>query len=101
MARRGPSLTKADLIDALATEAKLPKRQATEVVDLVLDQITSALRRGDRVALTPFGSFVVRSRSARAGRNPKTGDKIEIPARNVPAFVAGKSLKDAVAKKHA
>ena len=93
-------MTKADLIDALAAEAKLPKRQATEAVDFILDQIAGALQKGERVALTPFGSFVVRPRSAREGRNPKTGAKIEIPARNVPAFVAGKSLKDAVAKKH-
>jgi DNA-binding protein HU-beta len=94
-------LTKADLIDAVAGGANLPRRQATEVVDLIFDRITDALRSGERVALTPFGSFVVRSRSAREGRNPKTGDKIEIPARKVPAFVAGKSLKDAVAKEHA
>jgi nucleoid DNA-binding protein len=92
-------LTKADLIDVVAGEANLPKRQATEVVELILERITDALRNGERVALTPFGSFLVRSRSAREGRNPKTGEKIEISARNVPAFVAGKSLKDAVARK--
>jgi nucleoid DNA-binding protein len=89
-------LTKADVIDAVATEAELSRRQVGEIVDLVLDNIKSALERGDRVALTPFGSFVVRARSAREGRNPKTGEKITIAARNVPAFVAGKSLKDAV-----
>jgi nucleoid DNA-binding protein len=89
-------LTKADVIDAVATEAELSRRQVGEIVDLVLDNIQSALERGDRVALTPFGSFVVRARQAREGRNPKTGEKIKIAARNVPAFVAGKSLKDAV-----
>jgi DNA-binding protein HU-beta len=94
-------LTKADLVDALAAEANLPRRQATEVVDFVLDAIAGALQGGERVALTPFGSFVVRSRSAREGRNPKTGEKITIPARDVPAFVPGKTLKDAVAKKNA
>ena len=92
-------MTKADLIDVVAGDGELSKRQATHVVDLIFDEIKKALQKGDRVALTPFGSFVVRSRSAREGRNPKTGEKIEIPARNVPAFVAGKSLKDAVARK--
>jgi nucleoid DNA-binding protein len=66
---------------------------------MIFDEIKKALQKGDRVALTPFGSFVVRSRSAREGRNPKTGERIEIPARAVPAFVAGRSLKEAVAKK--
>jgi nucleoid DNA-binding protein len=89
-------LTKADLIDAVASESELSKRQAGEVVDLILEEIKTALQKGDRVALTPFGSFVVRSRKAREGRNPKTGEKIKIAARKVPAFVAGKSLKDAV-----
>jgi nucleoid DNA-binding protein len=89
-------LTKADLIDAVAGEVEISKRQAGEVVDLILEEIKTALQKGDRVALTPFGSFVVRSRKAREGRNPKTGEKIKIAARKVPAFVAGKSLKDAV-----
>ncbi len=89
-------MTKADLIDVVAAEAELSKRQAGEIVDLVLDEIKTALQKGDRVALTPFGSFVVRARKAREGRNPKTGEKIRIAARKVPAFVAGKGLKDAV-----
>ena len=89
-------MTKADLIDAVAGEIEISKRQAGEVVDLILEEIKTALQKGDRVALTPFGSFVVRSRKAREGRNPKTGEKIKIAARKVPAFVAGKSLKDAV-----
>jgi DNA-binding protein HU-beta len=89
-------VTKADLIEVIADGAELTKRRAGEVVDLMLDSIKTALQKGDRVALTPFGSFVVRARKAREGRNPKTGDKIEIAARKVPAFVAGKSLKDAV-----
>lgn len=89
-------MTKADLIDSVAAEAELSKRQAGEIVDLVLDEIKTALQKGDRVALTPFGSFVVRHRKARDGRNPKTGAKIKIAARKVPAFVAGKGLKEAV-----
>lgn len=89
-------MTKADLIDAVAAEAELSKRQAGEIVDLVLDEIKRALQKGDRVALIPFGSFVVRARKAREGRNPRTGEPIKIAAHKVPAFVAGKALKDAV-----
>lgn len=89
-------MTKADLIEAVAQEAELSKRQSGEIVDLILDEIKRALQKGDRVALTPFGSFVVRARKAREGRNPKTGEKIKIAARKVPAFVSGKALKDAV-----
>lgn len=91
-------MTKADIVDAVAAEAELSKRAASEIVELVLREIRTALQRGERVALTPFGSFVVRARKAREGRNPKTGAAIKIPARKVPAFVAGKSLKDAVQK---
>ena len=90
-------MTKADLVDAIATEFELSKRQSGEIIDLVLDEIKGALQSGDKVQLIPFGSFVVRNRKAREGRNPKTGAKIKIPARRVPAFSAGKSLKDAVA----
>lgn len=89
-------LTKADLIDSVAAETELSKRQSGEIVDMILDEIKTALQKGDRVALTPFGSFVVRQRKAREGRNPKTGAKIKIAARKVPAFVAGKALKEAV-----
>ncbi len=89
-------MTKADVIDAVADEAELSRRQAGQIVDLILEQIKGALRKGERVALNPFGSFVVRSRQAREGRNPKTGEKITIAARRVPAFVAGQSLKEAV-----
>jgi DNA-binding protein HU-beta len=89
-------LTKADVIDAVAAGAELSRRQAGEIVDLILKEITTALRSGDRVALNPFGAFVVRSRQAREGRNPKTGETITIAARRVPAFVAGTSLKEAV-----
>ncbi len=90
-------MTKADVIDAVAVEAALSRRQAGRIVDVILRQIQAALQKGDRVALNPFGSFVVRARQAREGRNPKTGERITIAARNVPAFVAGSSLKDAVA----
>jgi DNA-binding protein HU-beta len=99
--RRTWTVTKADLIDVVADGSELTKRQAAHVVELILGEIKRALQKGDRVTLTPFGSFLVRDRSAREGRNPKTGEKIDIPARKVPAFVAGKSLKDALAKKAA
>jgi len=89
-------VTKAELIEAVANRADITKRQAGHAVDALFDEIEAALRKGDRVALTPFGSFVVRDHKARDGRNPKTGEKITISARRVPAFVAGKSLKSAV-----
>ena len=90
-------MTKADLVDKIANEFEFSKRQSGEIVDLVLDQIKEALQSGDKVQLIPFGSFLVRDRKAREGRNPKTGAKIKIPARRVPAFSAGKGLRDAVA----
>ena len=90
-------MTKAELVDALAEEAELPKRRVGELVDLLLDEIRNALAKGDKVQLIPFGSFVVRDRKKREGRNPKTGAKLMIPARKVPAFTAGKGLRDAVA----
>jgi DNA-binding protein HU-beta len=90
-------LTKADLVESIATEFELSKRQSGEIIDLVLEEIKGALQSGDKVQLIPFGSFVVRNRKAREGRNPATGASIKIPARRVPAFTAGKGLKDAVA----
>jgi DNA-binding protein HU-beta len=90
-------LTKADLVESIATEFELSKRKAGEIVDWVLEDIKTALQGGDKVQLIPFGSFLVRDRKAREGRNPKTGAKIKIPARRVPAFSAGKGLRDAVA----
>ena len=89
-------MTKADIVDSLANEHELSKRQAGEIVDLILDEITSALKDGDKVQLIPFGSFIVRERKARTGRNPQTGETIKIAARKVPAFAAGKGLKDAI-----
>lgn len=89
-------MTKADLIDSLAGEFELSKRQVGEMIDMFLDEIKAALQAGDKVQLIPFGSFVVRDRKKREGRNPKTGEKLVIAARRVPAFSAGKSLRDAV-----
>jgi DNA-binding protein HU-beta len=89
-------LTKADLVEELAGEFEISKRQAGEMIDMVLDRITDALKGGDKVQLIPFGSFMVRERKKREGRNPKTGETLVIPARKVPAFSAGKGLRDAV-----
>ena len=89
-------MTKAELVEIIAEEAELSKRQSGEIIELILDEITSALRKGEKVQLIPFGSFIVRSRKKREGRNPKTGEKLTIPARKVPAFQAGKGLRDAV-----
>jgi DNA-binding protein HU-beta len=89
-------VTKADIVDSIATEHELSKRQAGEIVDMILDEITAALKQGEKVQLIPFGSFVVRERKARTGRNPQTGAVLKIAARKVPAFSPGKGLKDAV-----
>lgn len=89
-------MTKADIIDAVSAQAGVSKRQAGEILELILDEILGGLHKGERVALTPFGSFVVRQRRAREGRNPKTGEAITIAARKVPAFIPGKNLKEAV-----
>ena len=89
-------MTKADLVIAISEEFEFSKRQSGEIIDLVLEKIKTALQSGDKVQLIPFGSFLVRDRKAREGRNPKTGAKIKIPARRVPAFSAGKGLRDAV-----
>lgn len=89
-------MTKADIIDAVSAQAGVSKRQAGEILELILDEILGGLHKGERVALTPFGSFVVRQRRAREGRNPKTGEAINIAARKVPAFIPGKNLKEAV-----
>ena len=89
-------MTKADLIDAVSEKTQLKKRDVTEVVDTLLDNVKAALQRGEKVQLIPFGSFEVRERQSREGRNPKTGERLTIPARRVPAFHAGKELRDAV-----
>ena len=89
-------MNKLDLIEIIAQEAELTKRQAGDVVALILDTITETLRKGEEVRLIPFGNFVVRSRKKRMGRNPKTGAKITIPARKAPAFRAGSGLREAV-----
>jgi DNA-binding protein HU-beta len=87
-------MTKADLIESLSNTADLPKGQAERVVNAVFDGIVAALRKGDKVTLSGFGTFQVSERKARTGRNPKTGVPIEIPASKSAKFKAGKTLKD-------
>lgn len=87
---------KADLIEIVANKAELSKKDATPVVESVFEAIEELLTEGERVQIIGFGSFEVRDRAARKGRNPQTGEEIQIPATKVPAFKPGKGLKDAV-----
>jgi len=89
-------MNKAELVDAVATAANLSKADAGRAVDAVVNSITSALKKGQQVSVVGFGTFGVKHRAARAGRNPRTGETIKIQASNVPGFKAGKALKDAV-----
>jgi DNA-binding protein HU-beta len=89
-------MVKADLLAKVA-EAGITKKQAGEVVDCIIESIKGALAAGDKVSLIGFGTFSVKERAARQGRNPRTGEAINIPKKNVPSFKAGKALKDAVA----
>ena len=89
-------MNKADLIDRIAAGSRISKVQAATAIDTAVDSITSALKKGDRVALIGFGTFSVSQRKARKGRNPQTGKEIKIPARKVPRFSAGQAFKNAV-----
>ncbi len=89
-------MNKTDLIDAIAESADISKAAAGRALDGFVDAVTDALKKGDQVSLVGFGSFTVRERAARTGRNPQTGATIQIKASKSPAFKAGKALKDAV-----
>jgi DNA-binding protein HU-beta len=89
-------VNKSELVDAIAHHADISKASATRALDAALDAIAVSLKRGDTVTLVGFGSFFVGARTARAGRNPRTGDEIRIAAARIPRFRAGKALKDAV-----
>lgn len=91
-------MNKTELIAATAEKAGITKKEAERIVGAAFDTITSALASGDRVQLSGFGIFEVKSREARIGRNPKTKESIEIPATRLPSFKASKALKDIVAK---
>ena len=92
-------MNKAELIDAIASGADISKVKAGEVIDAFVSTVTSALKNGDTVTLVGFGSFTTAERAARTGRNPATGEEIQIAASTSPKFKPGKSLKEAVAKK--
>lgn len=89
-------MNKQELIENIAVSADITKAAAGRALDSVIDSITGSLKRGDSVVLVGFGTFSVRQRAARTGRNPQTGQEIQISAAKVPAFKAGKALKDAV-----
>jgi len=89
-------VNKSELIEAIANSSDLPKAAAGRALDAVLETISDTLQKGDSVALVGFGTFTIKDRAPRTGRNPKTGEPIEIKAAKVPGFKAGKALKDAV-----
>ncbi len=89
-------MNKTQLVDAVAEKADLPKAKAAVAVDALLDAITGALQAEDAVALVGFGTWAVKKRAARVGRDPRTGGPLQIPAATVVGFKAGKALKDAV-----
>ena len=89
-------MTKTDLVEKIASSTGLTKKAANDALEAVLSAVEDALSKGDKVTLTGFGTFSVRSRKERMGRNPQTGAPLRIPASKVPGFTAGKSLKKAV-----
>jgi len=94
--KKGGLMNKGDLIDAVAGSTDLSKADSGRAVDAVIEAITKALKKGGTVSLVGFGTFTVKKRAARQGRNPRTGEAIQIKASKVPGFKAGKALKDAV-----
>ena len=90
-------MNKSELIDAIAENGGLSKTDAGKALDATIASITQALKEGDTVTLVGFGTFAVKERAARTGRNPQTGETLEIKASKVPGFKAGKGLKDAIA----
>ena len=91
-------MNKAELINAAAEKAGLSKKDTENALNAALDVIAAALAEGDKIQLVGFGSFEVKSRAARIGRNPRTKEQIDIPASKIPVFKAGKALKDTVSK---
>jgi DNA-binding protein HU-beta len=89
-------MTKSELVRELADEHELPRRQVAELVEAILEKITTVLKSGDKVQLTPFGQFRIRDRAARIARNPQTGEPVNVPAKRVLKFTAGRTLKEAV-----
>src|SRR5215467_8682325 len=96
--RAHDSLTKADLIAEVARVAELPRKEAAAIVERILDSMVQAIERGDKVEIRGFGTFHTRPRRARIGRNPKTGVRVQIPAKRIPFFKPSKQLRDVVQK---
>ncbi len=88
------TMTKADLVEQVAKQADIPRKQADQVVQVILESITGALQAGEKVELRGFGSFRIRQRGERVGRNPKTGAKVHVPPKKIPYFKPGKHLRE-------
>lgn len=93
-------MTKADLAKKVANTHNLTQKEALAVINAILDTITGSLAKGDKVELRGFGSFYTKDRNSRTARNPKTGEKVHVPAKRVPSFKASKSLKELVGKRY-
>jgi integration host factor subunit beta len=89
-------MTKAELVDEVAKVVQLTKKQAETIVNIVFDSIVDSLRSGQKIELRGFGSFRLRNRKSRTGRNPKTGEKVEVPSKKIPYFKPGKELKELI-----
>jgi integration host factor subunit beta len=89
-------MTKAELVDEVAQAVQLTKKQAETIVNIVFDSIVGSLRSGEKIELRGFGSFRLRSRKSRTGRNPKTGEKVDVPSKRIPYFKPGKELKELI-----
>ena len=89
-------MTKAELVDEVARTIQVTKKQAETIVNVVFDSIVESLRNGEKIELRGFGSFRLRSRKSRTGRNPKTGEKVEVPSKKIPYFKPGKELKELI-----
>ena len=91
-----PTLTKADLIEEVLRITELPRKESETIVETIFDSIIESLQKGQKIEIRGFGSFRTRERRGRVGRNPKTGEKVEVPAKKIPFFKPSKELKDFV-----
>lgn len=91
-----PTLTKADLIEEVLKVTELPRKESETIVETIFDSIIEAIRKNEKIEIRGFGSFRTRQRKGRIGRNPKTGEKVEVPAKRIPFFKPSKELKDFV-----
>ncbi len=91
-----PTLTKADLIEEVLRITELPRKESEIIVETIFDSIIQAIQKGEKIEIRGFGSFRTRQRRGRVGRNPKTGEKVEVPAKKIPFFKPSKELKDFV-----